>query len=184
MTSPAETEMIREMKMNGKDRKDVMRLCKRNDYYENDVYFHLYGDFPKILKKQLCEANIYDEAIKELHSRIYKEGRVFKGYFICVNGKPVGFIFYQKDEDKTNEILFILVDKEYQKKGYGIKLLNKHDLDCCDNEIVFAKVENKDLLNFYEKSGFIDLGERKGRYIVAVKMNMGMLRKIKEKLEL
>jgi ribosomal protein S18 acetylase RimI-like enzyme len=172
MTSKADTSITtREIELETiVDKIRVMRLCNENNYYENDVYCHLFGDFPEQMRKVLKDKKIYDEAVRDLRRSIYVEGRVYKGYFICNYEVPIGFILYQKDVDKTNELLFILIDKEHQNKGYGSKLLDCHDLDCEDDETVITKVENKELLNFYGKSNFRDIGVRKGRFMVLIKL--------------
>ena len=45
-----------------------------------------------------------------------------KGYFLIENKKVIGFILYQKVENVYAKLDFLLIDKNYQNKGFGTVL--------------------------------------------------------------
>jgi ribosomal protein S18 acetylase RimI-like enzyme len=147
----------------------IMKLCNRNNFHTNDVYIELYRDLPGEMKN-LCIAK---------QSKIYFDalflGLESYGYFttIDVSGKKkvIGFIIYNITlcENKSN-LLFILIDKQFQKKGFGTKLVNKYIEDIHEKKLFYGtvKVENEEASIFYKKSGFDKhsdfIESEKGRY--------------------
>ena len=84
-----------------------------------------------------------------------------KGYFITIEEegkkKVSGFIIYNIEiEIKKSYLLFILIDKKYQKNGLGTELINKYIKDVEEKMILYAsvKIENREVSNFYKKFGF------------------------------
>ena len=87
--------------------------------------------------------------------------------FILSQPEPVGFIKARIIKDEI-EIISILIDKKFRKKGIGKGLLN--DLLRLANKkkiqhiFLEVSVENKVALNLYKKYNFIKIGERKDYY--------------------
>ena len=148
-------------------REIVMKLCNRNNFYKDDVYIELYRNFPPERKSKMIELlgishfnNTFNKFIEENFS-----GLKSIGYFITIekdNKKKVaGFIIYNLEEIANKSylksyLLFILIDKTYQKNGLGTKLIEKYIEDLAQKNILYAtvKIENKILSDFYKKFGF------------------------------
>ena len=87
--------------------------------------------------------------------------------FILSQPEPVGFIKARIIQDEI-EIISILIDKKFRKKGIGKGLLN--NLFSLANKkkikhiFLEVSVENKVALNLYKKYNFIKIGERKDYY--------------------
>ena len=148
-------------------REIVMKLCNRNNFYKDDVYVELYRNFPPERKNKMIELlgvshfnNTFNKFIEENFA-----GLKSIGYFITIekdNKKKVaGFIIYNLEEIANKSylksyLLFILIDKTYQKNGLGTKLIEKYIEDLAQKNILYAtvKIENKILSDFYKKFGF------------------------------
>ena len=148
-------------------REIVMKLCNRNNFYKDDVYIELYRNFPPERKNKMIELlgvthfnNTFNKFIEENFA-----GLKSIGYFITIekdNKKKVaGFIIYNLEEIANKSylksyLLFILIDKTYQKNGLGTKLIEKYIEDLTQKNILYAtvKIENKILSDFYKKFGF------------------------------
>jgi ribosomal protein S18 acetylase RimI-like enzyme len=143
-------------------REIIMRLCKRNKFYENDVYVEIYRDLPPAIKNIVIETrgiNEYNKCIEELFA-----GLESFGYFITIEEagkkKVIGFIIYNIEKKmKKSYLLFTLIDKKYQKNRFGTKLLNKYIETIRENKLLCAsvKIENKEVATFYKKFGFENL---------------------------
>jgi len=155
----------------------IMRLCERNNFYEDDIYFELFKDFPPKIKKSVIELLGQDEYNKRLNKQLEKSfsGLESFGYFITIEEegkkKVAGFIIYNIElAVKKSYLLFILIDKKYQKNGLGSELINKYIKDVEDKMIIYAsvKIENREVSNFYKKFGFDNhsnlIENTKGKY--------------------
>ena len=155
----------------------IMRLCERNNFYEDDIYFELFKDFPHKIKKSVIELLGQDEYNKRLNEQLEKSfsGLESFGYFITIEEegkkKVAGFIIYNIElAVKKSYLLFILIDKKYQKNGLGSELINKYIKDVEDKMIIYAsvKIENREVSNFYKKFGFDNnsnlIENTKGKY--------------------
>ena len=144
-------------------REIVMKLCNRNNFHEGDVYMELYKDFPREHKNQIIELigkSEYDKRTKKFIEERFI-GLESSGYFITIEKaskkKVVGFIMYNVEEmTKKSDLLFILIDKNYQNNGFGTKLVDKYIEVIIQKKLLYAtvKVENKIVYNFYKKFGF------------------------------
>lgn len=140
----------------------IMKLCSRNDFYENDVYSVINRDIPINLKnnlKKIVGVEKIEKSINELKKRFI--GLNHFGYFIIVEEnlkkKVIGFIIYHiKEKFRGSELLFILIDKKYQNNGYGTMLLNKYIQDLNEKQLIMSivKIEKNETGNFYKKTGF------------------------------
>ena len=87
--------------------------------------------------------------------------------FILSQPKPVGFIKARIIKDDI-EIISILIDKKFRKKGMGNNLINKllsiANKRKIQNIFLEVSVENKIAINLYKKFNFIKIGERKNYY--------------------
>ena len=141
----------------------IMKLCERNNFYEGDIYFEIFKDFPPEIKNSGIKLLGEDEYNKRSNEQIKKAfgGLESFGYFITIEEegkkKVSGFIIYNIEiEIKKSYLLFILIDKKYQKNGLGSELINKYIKDVEDKMIIYAsvKIENREVSNFYKKFGF------------------------------
>ncbi len=84
-----------------------------------------------------------------------------------INGKVVGFLFGEIIFEEGN-ILMIAVDKSFQGKGFGKKLLNhfikKSKEKGARNIFLEVSVKNEQAVSLYKKSGFKILYKRKKYY--------------------
>ncbi|MEI6243284.1 MAG: GNAT family N-acetyltransferase, partial [Chlamydiota bacterium] len=119
-----------------KDKQFVMSLIEENPRF---LSYEFVGKPPGTTEKCLTEKNHYT-------------------FVLCKNNHPVGFVnFFIKD--KTGSIDLIGVDKNHQKKGYGL-LLVKYALKKLKELNVFeasltVNKENEKAQRLYEKIGFI-----------------------------
>lgn len=81
--------------------------------------------------------------------------------------KVIGFVTYSIMYDKA-EILDIIVDPLYRKKGYGNELINNVIKDCvknnCDSITLEVNEINNQAISFYKKIGFKVVAKRKHYY--------------------
>jgi RimJ/RimL family protein N-acetyltransferase len=137
----------------------IMKLCNRNKFYEDDISVIVNRDLPTNYKNYLIK--IVGVEKYENHNKNLFTGLKHFGYFIIVEEnlkkKVIGFIIYHiKEKFRGSELLFILIDKKYQNNGYGTMLLNKYIQDINEKKIMISivKIENKEMCNFYKKTGF------------------------------
>ena len=129
-------------------------MQKKNNI-KNDSLYEYYSaiedDYEKKWKK------------KDFNSFISNQHNIF----ILSQPDPVGFIKARIIKDEI-EIISILIDKNFRKKGIGKGLLN--DLLSLANKkkiqhiFLEVSVENKVAINLYKKFNFIKIGERKDYY--------------------
>lgn len=103
-----------------------------------------------------------DDYIYELHDNPYGNYFVYEEDNNIIGYVGVWIIFEQA------QITTIGVDKEFQGKGIGAKLL-EYAIDYADNnscEVISleVRVSNEKAINLYEKAGFINVNVRKGYY--------------------
>ena len=140
----------------------IMKLCKRNNFYEDDIYTEIYREIPpKIHKHMMMLCNDANTKMNEFIRQTY-ENVVSYGYFMIDKQESrnavVGFSIYNIEKTRIrSELMFILVDKDYQNRGFGTSLI-KHYLNIIDNEKLFARVkcEKTDdlIIKWYKNNGF------------------------------
>lgn len=133
----------------------IMKLCERNNFYKNDVYLEIYKDFPVEFKNKAIEQ--LGKREYEIHVKKPFIGLESYGYFIMLETKVVGYLIYNIEKSiQKSYLLFILIDKKYQKKGYGSILIEKYLKEIEEKTILYAtvKVESEELEKFYKKNGF------------------------------
>ena len=100
---------------------------------------------------------------KDFYSFISKQYNIF----ILSKPKPVGFLKARIIKDEI-EIISILIDKKFRKKGIGKNLIDKILRIAKKNKIkhIFLEVsvENRIAINFYKKFNFNLIGDRKNYY--------------------
>ena len=122
---------------------------KNNSLYE--YYCLIEDDFEKKWEK------------KDFNSFILNQYNIF----ILSRPLPVGYIKARIIKNDI-EIISILVDKKYKKKGIGKSMLNKLLNIAKKKQIqhIFLEVsvENKIAINLYKKFNFVKIGQRKNYY--------------------
>lgn len=81
----------------------MRKLAKRNKFYEIEL----------------------DASIEKEYKPKKKDNIEIKGLFYIDNKKVIGFITYQYVGKLYIKVDFILIDKDFQNKGYGKQLINK-----------------------------------------------------------
>ena len=113
----------------------------------------------------LCEQ--YDKNYSKLNNL---EDEINNSYSILlvdeIDNNIISFLYAQDFKDNY-DILFFIVDKSYQNKGYGTKLLKFFvDNYIINNQTVTLEVsvENEYAIKLYEKFNFKRINIRKGYY--------------------
>ncbi len=104
-------------------------------------------------------------SINSIESEVSSENSI---HFIYEeNNEPVGYVMGNIICGEA-ELYRIAVLKNFRKKGYGQKLMNKFLEECAERnaEKVFLEVRsrNKAAIALYRKSGFDEISLRKGYY--------------------
>ena len=143
-------------------KKIIMKLCKRNKFYEDDIYTEIYREIPpKIMKQLMMLGNDANTKMNGFLRETY-ENVVSYGYFMIDKQESrnavVGFSIYNIENTRIrSELMFVMVDKDYQNRGFGTSLI-KHYLNMIDNEKLFSRVKcdkTDDLIiKWYEKNGY------------------------------
>lgn len=115
--------------------------------------------------KELDEKNMKSiiESLGEKYgSCMFEKFNSKRCFIIESNKKPIGFAYFQIPENKLN-IWNIQIDKNFQRKGYGKKLMEylikyarKKKLK---KVILEAHASNKQAIDFYEKIKFKNIGK-------------------------
>ena len=115
----------------------------------------------------------YYKAIEDDYEKKWKKKDFYSfisnqyNIFILSQPDPVGFIKARIMTDEI-EIISLLIDKNFRKKGIGKNLINKILRIAKKNKIkqIFLEVsvENKIAINLYKKFNFDKIGERKKYY--------------------
>ncbi len=124
-----------------------MRIIKINENKENFIDILLIGDESEdMIKKYLDSSNLF---------ALY-DNNILTSICACL-----------KIDNKTIEIKNIATYPQYQKKGYGSKLLefifNRYKNIA--KVIILGTGENEKTLNFYKKRGFIETHKVKNFFI-------------------
>lgn len=85
-------------------------------------------------------------------------------YVLIVDKNIIGFIHIQQLIDEV-DIIDVVVDEEYRRKGYGKKLVEFVIHSNPGKRIILeVSVNNKAAIGLYNKLGFIEINTRKGYY--------------------
>ncbi|HEL9599066.1 TPA: GNAT family N-acetyltransferase [Streptococcus suis] len=94
---------------------------------------------------------------------LYKDNRELHPYAVLSGQKVVGFVLLSIQEDKNYYVWRLLIDKEYQNRGYGkevirqILVLAKED-SLCQKVSVNYVIGNHKMRYILEKLGFQSVG--------------------------
>ena len=108
--------------------------------------------------KKLLENNSTYHTI-HIKSYMFINEKYRKGLFLILNKQIIGFIIYQNMENIYAKLDFLLIDKDFQNKGFGTVLYHILDNECITNKLQFLIVEcDKNSRKYYEnKFNFIDI---------------------------
>lgn len=85
-------------------------------------------------------------------------------YVLIVDKNIIGFIHIQQLIDEV-DIIDVVVDEEYRRKGYGQKLIELVIHSNLGKRIILeVSVNNKAAIGLYNKLGFREINTRKGYY--------------------
>jgi hypothetical protein len=148
----------------------ILKLCKRNNFYYDDVFVNLNYNNHELMKKKLklsyklnfnviVPNNTLEDTAKKLTEKMIN--RIRQGFLIItkVNEKNmvVGFLIFDTDLKKvTSDLLFILVDKSFIKQGFGTSLLVKYNNECLLQQIhtQHIKTEDCNLIDWYTRNQY------------------------------
>lgn len=110
-------------------------------------------------QEDFLESNSYSLLQAQFEEELYP-------YCIYDEDEMIGFLMYGEEEPELNriEMCRLMIDKKYQNKGYGRKVVNRL-LDFIEDNYghikFYARVnpENDIAKNLYEDLGFKDTGE-------------------------
>ncbi|HFI0564386.1 TPA: GNAT family N-acetyltransferase [Streptococcus suis] len=94
---------------------------------------------------------------------LYKDNRELYPYAVLSGQKVVGFVLLSIQEDKNYYVWRLLIDKEYQNRGYGkevirhILSLAKEDSSCQKVSVNYV-IGNHKMRYILEKLGFQSVG--------------------------
>ena len=127
----------------------ISKLSKRNNFYPEQLHVKMFRKY---------QTN-HGYAMIKNEMDLFINEKYRKGYFLIENKKVIGFILYQKVENVYAKLDFLLIDKNYQNKGFGTVLYHILDNECITNKLQFLIVEcDKNSRKYYEnKFNFIDI---------------------------
>lgn len=87
--------------------------------------------------------------------------RTKRGYVLLLNDKPIGLLRYNLFWDNTPFCTLFFVDREYQGKGYGRKLIEywEHDMKAQGYKMLLTSTQvDEEAQHVYRKLGYKDCG--------------------------
>ncbi|MCI8962724.1 MAG: GNAT family N-acetyltransferase [Eubacterium sp.] len=84
-----------------------------------------------------------------------------RGYILLLNDKPIGLLRYNLFWDNTPFCTMVFVDCEYQRKGYGRKLIEywEHDMKAQGYQMLLTSTQVvEEAQHVYRKLGYKDCG--------------------------
>lgn len=84
-----------------------------------------------------------------------------RGYILLLNDKPIGLLRYNLFWDNTPFCTMVFVDCEYQRKGYGRKLIEywEHDMKAQGYQMLLTSTQvDEEAQHVYRKLGYKDCG--------------------------
>ena len=80
-----------------------------------------------------------------------------RGYILLLNDKPIGLLRYNLFWDNTPFCTMVFVDWEYQRKGYGRKLIEywEHDMKAQGYQMLLTSTQvDEEAQHVYRKLGY------------------------------
>lgn len=118
-------------------------------------------DYNKINELMLQRFNITEDY------NLLTSNNMYYGYVLEENNIIIGFLSFIFDGENI-DILYFLIDKAYEGKGYGTKLLNDTlnliFKDCAKSCTLDVRKSNLRAINVYNKLGFKEIYVRKAYY--------------------
>lgn len=84
-----------------------------------------------------------------------------RGYILLLNDKPIGLLRYNLFWDNTPFCTMVFGDWEYQRKGYGRKLIEywEHDMKAQGYQMLLTSTQvDEEAQHVYRKLGYKDCG--------------------------
>lgn len=132
----------------------IMTLSKKNKYHIETLSTHIMRKIPNNILTALLNKEMVLTILKN-ENAFYADDSNYKGFILFINKKAIGFIIFYRNE-VYDTLLYLLIDKEYQSKGYGSILLKFLITNTIQNTKLLIKLKEKDIENytFYKKLGF------------------------------
>ena len=115
-----------------------IRYVQRND---KEFWYHLDHHLPE----------------KEFENKVREK----RGYIISENGTPIGLLRYNLLWDNMPFCTMLFVDWDYQKKGYGKRLMDhwENDMKSQGYDVLLVSTQvDEEAQCFYRKMGYRDCG--------------------------
>ena len=142
----------------------IKKLSKRNKFHKADIhaccddYEYALNKFMSLCNKNNIKINHQkqQEYIDCLQKEAYKNNPNYKGYLVCLENKPIGFILYYLRSNNCNHlnIHFLLIDKNYQRNGYGTILIN-HLKQAYEDFVIVVRSDNDYSNDWYIQKHFL-----------------------------
>lgn len=87
--------------------------------------------------------------------------RTRRGYVLLENGKPIGLLRYNLFWDNTPFCTMLFIERAYQRKGYGKKLMEHWERDMKSQGygmLLVSTQVDEEAQHFYRKLGYKDCG--------------------------
>lgn len=87
--------------------------------------------------------------------------RTKRGYVLLENGKPIGLLRYNLFWDNTPFCTMLFIERAYQRKGYGKKLMEHWERDMKSRGygmLLVSTQVDEEAQHFYRKLGYKDCG--------------------------
>lgn len=87
--------------------------------------------------------------------------RTKRGYVLLENGKPIGLLRYNLFWDNTPFCTMLFIERAYQRKGYGKKLMEHWEGDMKSRGygmLLVSTQVDEEAQHFYRKLGYKDCG--------------------------
>lgn len=135
--------------INSNHLKYISKLSKRNNFYPEQLHVKMYGSYE----------TEHGYAVIKHEMDLFINEKYRKGHFLIQNKKIIGFILYQNLENVYAKLDFLLIDKEYQKQGFGTILYQILENECITNKLKYLVVEcDENTKKYYEnKFNFINV---------------------------
>jgi len=165
---------------------EILKLNRFDKFYKKakELVVKQYKDYPLWVRKYYWKIHFDPEKLK---TGIKDGAKII--LLALVDNKIVGFFLLSIGKLGDTDLMWLIIDSEYRRKGLGTKLLEEAEKIALDNKshFMFLYTENKANIEFYKKRGFYLVGQHKkawlgqDEYIMQKNIAKPNLKKFKEK---
>jgi predicted GNAT family N-acyltransferase len=147
------------------DKKSIIAMCIRNNFYIEDIYLHLFSDIYPPSKKRISQQCISMGSNLEEFLKIAKTkmlNKTITTLSIKLNNEILGFLIFSTMRDiKAIDLSFLFISETHRGNGYSHKLFNQllvfYNISKSFRIINYLFVATeKEMIPFYKKLGFVE----------------------------